>query len=171
MTTFRNLTLILALLLPLAAQAKDPEPSEQRLFHLERNKNANIVVYDVRVMPDSSLAEKDPMIVYWLKNAEGGERKGLKWIEKKKAYGFDVKSREGNRLVVELVADINRNLVVDLHEGAYRAFIEIDGRQGLLEKIYIFAEETKPLPTVRYLELFGTDLETGEEAYEKFIPE
>ena len=171
MTTLRYLTLILALLLPLAVQAKDPEPTEQRLFHIERNKIANIVVYDARVMPDSSLAKKDPMIVYWLKNAEGGERKGLKWVENKKAYGFKVKSREGNRLVVDLVADVKRDLVVDVHEGVYRAFTDISGRRALLEKIYIFAEESGVMPTVKYLELFGTDTETGEEAYEKFIPE
>ena len=82
-----------------------------------------------------------------------------------------MKTREGNRLVVDLVADVKRDLVVDVHEGVYRAFTEISGRQSLLEKIYIFAEESGVMPTVKYLELFGTDTETGEEAYEKFIPE
>ena len=171
MTKIRNLLMILALLVPLAALAKDPSPAAQRLFHIERNKNANIVVYDALVLPDSNLVKKDPIIVYWLKNAEGGHRKDLKWIEKKKAYGFKEKSREGNRVVIDLVADVQRNLVVDYHEDGYRAIIEISGRQALLDRIYIFAEETGVLPTVKYLELFGTDLETGEEAYEKFLPE
>jgi hypothetical protein len=171
MTTVRMLLLILAFLIPLAALAEDPEPTAKRLFHIERNKNANIVVYDALVLPDSNLVKKDPVIVYWLKNAEGGERKGLKWIEKKKAYGFKEKSREGNRIVIDLVADVGRNLVVDFHEGEYRAIMEISGRQALLDRIFIFAEETKTLPKVKYLELFGTDVESGEEAYEKFIPE
>ena len=86
------------------------------------------------------------------------------------AYGFKVESREGNRLVIEMKADVGRNLVVDVHEGNYRAFIEIDGRQALLEKIYIFAEEKFPMPDVKYLELFGADVETGEGLYEKLIP-
>jgi len=168
-----TLTLILALVFPLAALAdegEEIEPTAQRLFHIERNKNTNIVVYDAQVLPDSNLAEKDPVIVYWLKLAEGGHRKGLKGIEKKMAYGFSVESREGNRLVIEMKADVGRNLVVDIHEGAYRAFIEIDGRQALLEKIYIFAEEKFPIPDVKYLELFGADVETGEDLYEKLIP-
>lgn len=170
MLAFRHLTLFLALVIPLVALAKDSEPTDHRLFHIERNKNANIVVYDVRVLPDSNLAEKDPVIVYWLKLAEGGHRKNLKRIEKKKAYGFKVKSSEGNRLVIDLVADVGRDLVVDFHEGAYQAFIEINGSEAQLEKIYIFAEETGLMPKVKYLELFGVDPETGEEVYEKFLP-
>jgi len=168
-----TLTLTLVLVLPLTALAdedKEIEPTAQRLFHIERNKNTNIVVYDAQVMPDSNLAEDDPVIVYWLKLAEGGHRKGLKGIEKKMAYGFSVESREGNRLVIEMKADVGRNLVVDVHEGAYRAFMEIDGHQALLEKIYIFAEEKFPIPDVKYLELFGVDVETGEDLYEKLIP-
>ena len=168
-----TLTLTLVLVLPLTALAdedKEIEPTPQRLFHIERNKNTNIVVYDAQVMPDSNLAEDDPVIVYWLKLAEGGHRKGLKGIEKKMAYGFSVESREGNRLVIEMKADVGRNLVVDVHEGAYWAFMEIDGRQALLEKIYIFAEEKFPIPDVEYLELFGVDVETGDDLYEKLIP-
>jgi len=170
MRTFVYITLILALMLPLAALAEDLAPTPQRLFHIERNKNTNIVVYDARVLPDSNLTEEDPVIVYWLKLAEGGHRKDLKGIERKMAYGFSVESRQGNRLGIEMKADVGRNLVVDKHEGAYRAFMEINGRQALLDKIYIFAEETLLLPSVKYLELFGTDVETGEEIYEKLIP-
>ena len=168
----RHIILLLALALPLGALAADvePTPTPQRLFHIERNKNTNIVVYDAQVLPDSNLAEDDPVTVYWLKLAEGGHRKELKGIEKKRAYGFKVESREGNRIVIELVADVGRNLVVDVHEGVYRAFMEIDGRQALLDKIYIFAKETFMLPSVKYLEMFGTDVETGEEVYEKLEP-
>ena len=165
-----HITLFLALSLPLGVLADDVEPASERLFHIERNKNANIVVYDAQVLPDSNLTEDDPVVVYWLKLAEGGHRKGLKNIEKKMAYGFKVESREGNRLVIKMKADVGRDLVVDVHEGTYRAFMEIDGRQALLEKIFIQAEETLMLPKVEYLELFGVDVETGEEIYEKFLP-
>ena len=170
MRTFRHITLILALMLPFAALADDVAPTPQRPFHIERNKNANIVVYDAQVLPDSNLAEEDPVIFHWLKLAECGHRKDLKGVERRMAYGFSVESREGNRLVIEMKADVGRNLVVDIHEGVYRAFMEIDGRQALLDKIYIFAKETLFLPSVKYLELYGVDVETGEEVYEKLIP-
>ena len=164
------LFLAVALVLPMVSAAGEVEPANQRLFHIERNKNANIVVYDARVMPDSSLAEEDPMVVYWIKEAEDNRIEDLKGIERKMAYGFDVESREGNRLVVDLVADVGRDLVVDRHAGEYRAFMEINGTTVLLDRIYIFAKETLMLPKVKYIELFGTDPDTGDEAYEKFKP-
>jgi hypothetical protein len=170
MKMIKPLTLVLFLMVPLVAMAEDSTPTPQRLFHIERNKNTNIVVYDAQVMPDSSLAEEDPVVVYWIKLAEGGHTKELKGIERKMAYGFSVDSREGNRLVIDMKADVGRNLVVDMHEGVYRAFMEINGRQAILEKIYIFAKETLMLPSVKYLELFGVDVASGEEVYEKLIP-
>jgi hypothetical protein len=165
-----GLVVALFLVLPMVSAAEEVEPAKQRLFHIERNKNANIVVYDARVMPDSSLAEKDPMVVYWIKEAEDNRIEDLKGIERRMAYGFSVESREGDRLVVQMVAKVGRDLVVDRHEDGYRAFIEINGRLALLDRIYIFAKETLMLPKVKYIELFGTDPETGEETYEKFKP-
>ena len=122
------------------------------------------------VQPDSSLTKKDPVVVYWLKLAEDGARKKLKGIEKKMAYGFKVKEREGDRLVLDMKADIKRSIVVDRVDGVYKAFVKIDGSQVFLDKVFIFAEEGGMLPTVKYIELFGTNPATGDEAYEKFEP-
>lgn len=143
-----------------------------RLFHIERNKNANIVVYDAMVQADGNLPrkKKKAVEVYWLRLAEGGERKKLKRIEKKFAYGFKVKDRAGNRLTLKMKADIGRLVTVDVVDGVYRAFIDIAGRPAIMKKVYIFAEENGVIPEVKYIELFGRDLETGEEAYEKLEP-
>lgn len=146
------------------------ETAPQRLFHIERNTNANIVVYDALVQGDGSLSEDDPIDVYWLRLAEDGERKGLKWIERKMAYGVDVEEHGGNSLVCKMKADIGRLVAVEKVGEAYRALIEIDGRRTLLEKVFIFAKEGGGLPTVEYIELFGKNPETDEEMYEKYLP-
>ena len=166
------LILVATVVQPLLAIAEDGGLTAQRLFHIERNKNANIVVYDALVRPDGNLPEKDDeaVVVYWLKLAEGGERKNLKRIEKRRAYGFKVKEREGNRVVIEMVADIGRLITVSPADSVYQAFVDINGRQAVMEKVFIFATEGGLLPTVEYIELFGKDVETGEEAYEKFLP-
>ncbi len=161
--------LILVLAGPLMSRADD-DIVAHRLFHIERNKNANIVVYDAQVLPDGNLPEKDPVIVYWLTLAEDGERKKLMEIEKRLAYGFNVESREGNDLVLKMKADVGRQVMVAAHEDSFRAFMDIDGRRALLDHIYIFAEESRMLPTVKYIEMFGADVETGEDLYEKFLP-
>lgn len=151
-----------------AASGDDSEP--QRLFHIERNKNANIVVYDAHVLPDGKLRKKDPVEVYWLKLAEDGERKKLKRIERRMAYGFKVQQQEDRRLVLDMKADIGRDIVVTAVDDTVAAHIDIDGRSAVLSRIYIFANEKGLLPEVEYLELFGFDLETGQERYEKFVP-
>jgi len=146
------------------------ESTPQRLFHIERNTNANIVAYDVMVEPDGGLPEKDVIEVYWLRLAEDGERKGLNWIERTKAYGIKVKEREGDQLVCKMAADIGRLVTVERTDDGYRAFIDVDGRRAILEKVYIFADDGGLIPTVEYIELFGKDVETGEQAYEKYLP-
>lgn len=170
----RVLQLMTALLLSISVTTSfatdDAELAPHRLFHIERNKNANIVVYDAMALPDTTLPEDDPVTVYWLKLAEGGHRKELKGIESRMAYGFSVEEREGDRLILEMKADIGRPVVVEKHEGVFKAFIEIGGKSVILGKVYIFAEEKFPYPSVKYLELFGHDPVTGEESYEKFEP-
>ena len=170
MRAIRHFALILILAWPLGARAAEDQLTAHRLFHIERNKNANIVVYDAEVLPDGNLPAKDPVVVYWLKLAEDGARKKLKGIEKRLAYGFEVRSRHGNRLVLKMKADVGREVLVDRFEGIYRAFIVIDERWALLDRIYIFADESGILPSVEYIELFGVDVETGEEVHEKYLP-
>jgi hypothetical protein len=152
----------------IGASADDSEA--QRLFHIERNKNANIVVYDALVLPDGTLRKKDPIEVYWLKLAEDGERKGLKRIERRMAYGFKVQEQESKQLLLEMKADIDRDILVAAIDDTFGALIDIDGHRSILSRIYIFAEESGMMPKVKYLELFGVDLETGDERYEKYLP-
>jgi len=171
MTPLRiGIIMALAWLLAAVGLTLGAEVDEHRLYHIERNKNANIVVYSAQVLENGDLHQDDPVIVFWLKLAEGGHRKDLKGIERRLAYGFKVESREGNRVVLDMKADVGRDVIVDRHEDGYGAFIEIQGQQALLDHIFIFANEGWGLPKVEYLELFGTDLETGEEVYEKLIP-
>lgn len=169
MRTFSATIMLLVLAVPLMSRADD-DLTAHRLFHIERNKNANIVVYDAQVLPDGNLPKKNPVIVYWLKLAEDGERKKLKGIEKRMAYGFKVESRDGNDLVLKMKADVGRQVMVAADEDTFRAFIDIDGRRALLHHIYIFADESGVMPKVEYLEMFGVDVETGEDLYEKYLP-
>jgi len=170
MKTLLRMTLLLMLIIPVFAQAKEKDSVVHRLFHIERNKNANIVVYDALADSVGNLIKKDPVIVYWLKLAEDGERKGLKRIERRMAYGFKIEERDGNVLELKMKADIGRNLWVKSVDDIYKAYMEIDGHQAVVEKIFIFATEGGLYPTVEYIELYGADAETGEECYEKFLP-
>lgn len=163
--------LLLVLAAPvLAEEVEEAEPAPQRLFHIERNTNANIVVYDALFEKDGSLKEKDSIDVYWVRLAEEGQRKNLSRIERRMAYGYKEKEREGNDLIIEMRADIGRLITVSAQEGVYKAHIDINGKAAILEKVFIEAKEGFGLPSVEFIELHGVDAETGEPAYEKFEP-
>ena len=86
---------VLALLIvPAEAQIKTSP-----LFIIERSKNANVVHYDARLTADGKLDPKDPVIAYWVLSAEDGRREELSWIEKKKAYGFDIKPAPSVKII------------------------------------------------------------------------
>jgi hypothetical protein len=50
------------------------------------------------------------------------------------------------------------------------AEMRIDGNPALPERIYIASTDGTLFPTGNYIELFGRDLHSNEERYEKIVP-
>lgn len=160
---FAVLTLLAS---PAAAQIKTSP-----LFIIERSKNANVVHYDARLTADGKLDPQEPVIAYWVLVAEDGRREKLNWIEKKKAYGFTIKPDPSvNGYKMTLVAAPERQITVKKEKDAVRAEAVIDGRPAVLEKMYINASDGLMGPKVRYIEVYGQDLQTGEKRREKMVP-
>jgi hypothetical protein len=158
--------LLTLLAVPAAAEIKTSP-----LFIIERSKNANVVHYDARLTADGKLYPKEPVIAYWVMVTKGGRKEKLNWIEKKKAYGFTIKqdpSVEGYKMT--LVAAPERQITVKQDKDAVRAEALIDGRPAVLEKMYINATDGLTGPKVKYIEVYGKDLQTGEERHEKMVP-
>ena len=152
--------------LPAAAQ-----PETQPLFIIERSKNANVVHYDARLDADGKLNPKEPVIAYWIMLAEDGRREELNWIEKKKAYGFDIKpAPSGNGYEMTVVSCPQRPITVKKEGDVARAELVIDSRPAVLEKMYINSSDGWTGPKVHYIELRGKDIQTGEKRYEKIVP-
>jgi hypothetical protein len=151
---------------PAAAQIKTSP-----LFIIERSKNANVVHYDAQVTADGKLDPKEPVIAYWVLLAKDGRREKLSWVEKKKAYGFTVKpdpSADGYKMT--LVAAPEKQITVKEEQDVVRAEAVIDGRPAVLQKLYINASDGLTGPKVHYIEVYGKDLQTGEERREKMVP-
>lgn len=158
---------VLALLaVPAAAQIKT-----QPLFIIERSKNANVVHYEARLTADGVLDSKEPVIAYWVLLAEDGRREELNWIEKKMAYGFDIKPDPSVKgYIMTLVAAPHKQIIVKKEGHAVRAEGVIHGQRAVLEKLYIQASDGLTGPKVEYVELHGKDLKTGAKRYEKIEP-
>src|SRR5271157_6388828 len=114
---------VLALLAaPAAAQIKTSP-----LFTIERNTNANVVHYDAQLTADGKLDRKKPVIAYWVMLAQDGRRENLNWIEKKMAYGINIKPDPSvNGYQMTIVAAPQRSITVKKVGSAVRAEIVID---------------------------------------------
>jgi hypothetical protein len=157
---------LLLLAAPAAAQIKTSP-----LFIIERSKNANVVHYDARLTDDGKLDPKEPVIAYWVRLAEDGRREELSWIQKKMAYGFTIKpdpSIDGYRMT--MVAFPERQITVKREKDAARAEAIIDGRPAVLEKMYINASDGLMGPKVHYIEVYGKDLQMGEQRRQVMVP-
>jgi hypothetical protein len=143
----------------------------QHLFKIERSKNANIVQYDVQMKADGKLDPKKPVVAYWIRLAKDGRKEDLKWAEESFAYGFKAKyDAKTNTAIMDMAAKINRKIRVLEVKGEYRAETPIDGQSAYLDKIFISSKGKGASTKVNYMELFGKDVKTGEDRYEKFKP-
>src|ERR1039458_6549863 len=102
--------------------------------------------------------------------AKDGRRQNLNWIEKKKAYGINIKPDPSvNGYHISFVAATQRSITVKQVGSAVRAEIVIDGRPAILEKMYLNATEKLTGPTVHRSELYGNDRRSSEKRFEKVM--
>ena len=173
----RILVTILTLSLALMPAAKSngqesvATPGRDALFHIERNKNANIVQYDAQLGQDGLLNSKQPVVVYWVRLAEQGQARELSWLQKKFAYGFKAKTnKDENTATLEMVRGLARTIMVKRDEGDYRAVADINGMKCYVDKLFIHARGSGLATRVNYIEWYGVSVENNEEQYERFYP-
>jgi hypothetical protein len=141
------------------------------LFVIERSKNANTVHYDARLTADGKLDPAEPVIAYYIMLAEDGRRKELNLIEKTMAYGFTIEpapSASGYKMT--MVAFPQQPITVKMAGSAVRAEVVLDGQPAILEKMYIDASDGPSWPQVNHIDLYGKDLRTGEQRFERILP-
>jgi hypothetical protein len=145
--------------------------NRQPLFKIERNTNANIIQYDGQIDSDGNLLKKEPVIAYWVRLAEQGQKKKLSWVQKRFAFGFKVKPghKEGS-IKLDMKLDIGRLISISREGENYRATIPIEGAVSYLNKIFIHATGKGVKTRVDYFEFHGEDVKTGDSRFEKFVP-
>lgn len=143
-------------------------PTKERLFHIERSKNKNLVCYDANIA-DGKLADKNPLTVYWVNREESpGESKPLTAIQKKLAYGYKVVSQNENTCEVSLSAYSGRNLTIKKQNNSYVCTIIINNEPAILQSLYVKAKEGNSL-SVEYVELRGVSVKTQETVSERIL--
>jgi len=158
----------------LAQKYPAPPASPNRLFYIQRSNNAHMVIYDANLVNAKTLHYENPVNVYWIRYDETTHKQKLNAVEKALAYGVEAErnSKEKDSFDVKIAALKKRILKVKINDlGKPIALIQINGIEGQLCKVFVQLENEDALkPTVKYIELFGKNLSTGEAIYEKFVP-
>jgi len=142
-----------------------------RLFIIERSKNANIVCYDLKTSAEGVIDSKNPVDAYWLLYAEkNGEREELSVFDKK-AYGFKTDYNEQTKnYTLVLKAVENKNMAIVSVNGKYKAQLLINNTPAYLDKVYIQSKDgTFGIPTVYFYVLYGKTVSSDENIEEKII--
>jgi hypothetical protein len=139
----------------------------KNLFKIERNKNANVVMYDIVLDSNSEIDKKNPIDAYWLLYAQQGQRQEIKGFEKR-AYGYSVTKNDDKSYTLILQAVKDRPIKIILVNGIPKAEILINNEKVYLSSVYVQASDSF-IPKVYYFLLTGIHPSTGEQVTEKII--
>lgn len=148
-------------------------PSEtNRLFYLQRTPNANTIVYDLNTDEHGKLDADEPVKVYWIRYAERGQKQDLNYIQRKFAYGLTATALNNGNYDIRFVSYKKFPLtLMRANDGKYHIFAFISKKQVMLHRIFVKIEGGSFwIPNVLYVELEGTDPQTGREMVERFKP-
>ena len=168
---YKRAHLLIALLLascPLfLLQAKAITIPREHVFLFERNTNTNYVCYDIN-LEDGKLNESEPLKTYWVLGHET-RIEPLTFLDRKMAFGVKVIKASESEAIVHLTAYKNLKIRVCKHKGKWVGIVKLGGHEIILQKMFA---QMKPPVNVKceYVDVFGTDLKTGEKCQQRIKP-
>ena len=150
-----------------------PDPANvSKLFYFQRDPNTNTLIYELNIDKAGELNRETPLHVYWIKYADKGQKEELNYIQRKFAYGLNIKEVKPEEWDIHFAA--YKKLPLKLLKGVdgkYHIFTIIGKKQAILNRIFVKIEGGSFwLPNIIYAELKGTDAATGKEVMERFKP-
>jgi len=116
---------------------------------------------------------EDPLDIYRIVYTEGGKKKPLSGIQRKMAYGMEVKYLARNSYEMNLAASnrLKFYLILDSHARPV-VYINVNSRKMYLDKMFIKIKDGSFGLRVKaeYVLFTGKDFSTGEPVTEKVIP-
>jgi hypothetical protein len=141
------------------------QTTSKNLFQITRNKNANIVMYDVILNTNGDINKIKPIDAYWILYGRRGQRKEITALEKR-AYGYTITFNSNGYYDLILKAVPKKIIKIVIINNEPKAKIKINNKEAYLSKIYAFANNSFT-PRVSYYVIIGTDIETGVKITEK----
>lgn len=149
-----------------------PPKTKELMFYIQRNLNSNTIVYEAQFDVNGDLDSEEPILVSWIRYDEEGQRMELRNVEKWYAYGLKSKKLKEKDGVYEIGLVAYKDRMLQLVQTApYKAQVtmRVEDQNCQLDHIYIQADNSGVWPSVEYVELFGTDWNSGHQKYEKIL--
>ena len=132
------------------------------LFYLQRSQNINTVIYELN-LKNGLIDSLEPIHVFWISYAEKSQREELTEIQRKFAYGLDIRQLGSEHYALRFLA--RKKYLFELKKGEdnqYHVYGTINNKPAVLRKIYLQINGGSPFsPNIEYVILEGTDVETG----------
>lgn len=148
-----------------------PARTKELLFYIQRNKNANTIIYEARSNAHGVLDAKEPVSVFWIRYTDGDKREPLNALENKLAYGVRHKTTKGGTAWMEFVASKEHPFRVEITpSGQAEARMLINGRYARLDHVEVQAKEHGFWPKILHVDLFGSEIATGRAISQRLHP-
>jgi phosphatidylglycerophosphate synthase len=148
-----------------------PPRSKDLLFYLQRTPNTNTVLYELNLKKDGVPDKDDPIHPVWIRYTERRQRQELSFIQRVFAYGVKSKSIGADKYELRFVSYKKHAfyLMRNNRDQRFYVFTSIANHYAILNRIFIRINGGSMFsPNVEYIELKGTDPESGKEIMERF---
>lgn len=161
-----------------AADLADPDtfpvPKEVPglLFYIQRDPNPNTICYQLDFDEKGRLNEKNPVHIFWIRYTDGGERRELNYLQRKFAYGINVKEKGSQVYDLRSVAYNKLPMILKKdRRNEYHVYADINKKECILSRVFIRIDGGSFwAPNVLYIELKGTDIATGKTLVQRIKP-
>jgi hypothetical protein len=150
------------------AEAGGPVQGE-RLFRITRNKNDNIVCYDV-LHKDGKLLKDGPVSVYWMIPSKKNALEGLNFLERTRAYGVSVEKMFGQDSADFTLKSGKKQIRITKRDSRWVALTAVAGLEVAIDSVFVMADESGAMPAVKYAEIIGRNPATGEMVRKRLTP-
>lgn len=144
-----------------------PEKTKKLLFYIQRNHNLNTVVYNINLSKDGFINENQPISINWIRYDDAGETKALSVMQNKLAYGCNFKKINSESFEFSFVSYSKLTFYLGRKDRNYAVFFKSDQGYVMLSNIYVHADELGLFPDVKFIELYGTNVENNQEVLQK----
>ncbi|PBQ32817.1 DUF4833 domain-containing protein [Sphingobacteriaceae bacterium] len=152
-----------------------PKITKDLLFYIQRTHNKNTIMYTLNYNADSTINEKEPVKIFWIRYSDKGEVAPLSYIQRNYAYGIESQMTDATKKTfkLNLVSYKKRTIYLMRSEvdKQYHAYVMMDNKLVYLFKAFAKIDGgTFWVPHITYVELTGKDSMTGKKIIEKIIP-